>query len=135
MGAGRLVYGAGARQLVCAAAGAWLIAHTGKAVLGGPAQPSLRARVVLHAEETATSTADRVQMNVLLPDGMGVTEACSEALLPSAGGQLVVLAKHVPMMTATDVGVLRLTGGHLETIGGHGRIRNGRPQPAVDMCQ
>merc|ERR1712113_1128099 len=38
---------------------------------------------------------------------MGVTEACSEVILPSASGQLGVLANHAPMMTALDIGVLR----------------------------
>jgi len=94
------------RQLACAALAAWLLAHIGSAFLGA-AQPSLRARVALHAEESAGSTADRVQMKVLSPEGMGVTEACSEVILPSASGQLGVLANHAPMMTAIDVGVLR----------------------------
>jgi len=94
------------RQLACAAAGAWLLAKVGTAFLGGTAQPSLRAQVALHAEETVSAT-DRVQMKVLSPEGMGVTEACSEVVLPSASGQLGVLANHAPMMTAIDVGVLR----------------------------
>merc|ERR1719210_834769 len=94
------------RQLTCAAVGAWLLAHVGTAFLGGKVQPSLRARVVLQAKETDVGT-DRVQMKVLSPEGMGVTEACSEGVLPSASGQLGVLANHAPMMTAIDVGVLR----------------------------
>merc|ERR1719210_3296507 len=94
------------RQLTCAAVGAWLLAHVGTAFLGGSVRPSLRERVILHAED-AVSTGDRVQMKVLSPEGMGVTEACSEVILPSASGQLGVLANHAPMMTAIDVGVLR----------------------------
>merc|ERR1712039_972866 len=44
---------------------------------------------------------------VLSPEGLGVTETVSEVVLPSASGQLGVLANHAPMMTALDVGVLR----------------------------
>jgi len=40
-------------------------------------------------------------------EGAGVTETVSEVVLPSASGQLGVLAGHAPMMTALDVGVLR----------------------------
>merc|ERR1711879_183549 len=50
---------------------------------------------------------DRVQLNVLSPEGFGVTESVSEVVLPSASGQLGVLSNHAPMMTALDVGVLR----------------------------
>merc|ERR1711971_520078 len=50
---------------------------------------------------------DRVQLKVLSPEGLGVTETVSEVVLPSASGQLGVLANHAPMMTALDTGVLR----------------------------
>merc|ERR1711941_260620 len=50
---------------------------------------------------------DRVKLNVLSPEGFGVTETVSEVVLPSASGQLGVLANHAPMMTALDIGVLR----------------------------
>ena len=95
------------RQLACTAAAAWLLAHIGTAFLGGAPQQSLRARVAVHAEENTPAATDRVQMKVLSPEGVGITEACSEVVLPSASGQLGVLANHAPMMTAIDVGVLR----------------------------
>merc|ERR1712039_1078715 len=44
---------------------------------------------------------------VLSPEGLGITETVSEVVLPSASGQLGVLANHAPMMTALDIGVLR----------------------------
>merc|ERR1712217_906054 len=53
------------------------------------------------------SSGDRVQLKVLSPEGLGVTETVSEVVLPSASGQLGVLANHAPMMTALDIGVLR----------------------------
>merc|ERR1712190_386103 len=39
--------------------------------------------------------------------GVGITETVSEVILPSASGQLGVLANHAPMMSALDIGVLR----------------------------
>merc|ERR1711979_133045 len=50
---------------------------------------------------------DRVQLKVLSPEGVGITETVSEVILPSASGQLGVLANHAPMMSALDIGVLR----------------------------
>lgn len=44
---------------------------------------------------------------VLSPEGNGMTVACSEVILPSATGQLGILANHAPMMSALDTGVLR----------------------------
>merc|ERR1712190_142578 len=46
-------------------------------------------------------------LKVLSPEGSGVTVSASEGILPSASGQLGVLANHAPMMTALDIGVLR----------------------------
>mmetsp|Transcript_14470 Transcript_14470/g.34175 ORF Transcript_14470/g.34175 Transcript_14470/m.34175 type:complete len:189 (-) Transcript_14470:121-687(-) len=53
------------------------------------------------------SATDRVQLKVLTPEGLSEEHAVSEAILPSASGQLGVLANHAPMMTALDIGVLR----------------------------
>merc|ERR1712137_515771 len=47
------------------------------------------------------------QLKVLSPEGVGITETVSEVILPSASGQLGVLANHAPMMSALDIGVLR----------------------------
>ena len=44
---------------------------------------------------------------VLSPEGNGISVACSEVILPSATGQLGILANHAPMMSALDTGVLR----------------------------
>merc|ERR1712241_1142073 len=65
------------------------------------------SRAARRAEEGSASTTDRVQLKVLSPEGLGVTETVSEVVLPSASGQLGVLANHAPMMTALDIGVLR----------------------------
>ena len=44
---------------------------------------------------------------MLSPEGNGLDVACSEVILPSATGQLGILANHAPMMSALDTGVLR----------------------------
>mmetsp|Transcript_76280 Transcript_76280/g.172440 ORF Transcript_76280/g.172440 Transcript_76280/m.172440 type:complete len:187 (-) Transcript_76280:59-619(-) len=80
----------------------WSAAFTG----GAHAAGQLRGRVALRAEG-ASEGGDRVQLKVLSPEGLGVTETVSEVILPSASGQLGVLANHAPMMTALDIGVLR----------------------------
>eukprot|EP00929_Paragymnodinium_shiwhaense_P000874 TRINITY_DN10107_c0_g1_i2.p1 TRINITY_DN10107_c0_g1~~TRINITY_DN10107_c0_g1_i2.p1 ORF type:complete len:139 (+),score=28.45 TRINITY_DN10107_c0_g1_i2:64-480(+) len=87
------------------------------AFVGSPPTVSLRhlSPVVRYAEETATAVAEEVAtdsvnkilMSVLTPEGNTVKEAVSEVVLPSASGQLGVLAGHAPMMTALDTGVLR----------------------------
>eukprot|EP00443_Scrippsiella_acuminata_P014049 CAMPEP_0115241176 /NCGR_PEP_ID=MMETSP0270-20121206/38292_1 /TAXON_ID=71861 /ORGANISM="Scrippsiella trochoidea, Strain CCMP3099" /LENGTH=91 /DNA_ID=CAMNT_0002656183 /DNA_START=39 /DNA_END=311 /DNA_ORIENTATION=+ len=62
---------------------------------------------IARAAEGEASGADRVQLKVLSPEGVGITETVSEVILPSASGQLGVLANHAPMMSALDIGVLR----------------------------
>eukprot|EP00443_Scrippsiella_acuminata_P024498 CAMPEP_0115247382 /NCGR_PEP_ID=MMETSP0270-20121206/41522_1 /TAXON_ID=71861 /ORGANISM="Scrippsiella trochoidea, Strain CCMP3099" /LENGTH=212 /DNA_ID=CAMNT_0002662643 /DNA_START=72 /DNA_END=706 /DNA_ORIENTATION=+ len=65
------------------------------------------SRVARAAEKEGGSSGDRVQLKVLSPEGVGITETVSEVILPSASGQLGVLANHAPMMSALDIGVLR----------------------------
>eukprot|EP00933_Yihiella_yeosuensis_P022464 TRINITY_DN176_c0_g3_i2.p1 TRINITY_DN176_c0_g3~~TRINITY_DN176_c0_g3_i2.p1 ORF type:complete len:199 (-),score=48.46 TRINITY_DN176_c0_g3_i2:406-1002(-) len=50
---------------------------------------------------------DRIILKVLSPEGDGIDVSASEVILPSASGQLGVLANHAPMMSALDTGVLR----------------------------
>ena len=59
------------------------------------------------AEEYVAAAGDRLKLKVLSPEGNGITVACSEVILPSATGQLGILANHAPMMSALDTGVLR----------------------------
>nr|ABV72536.1 ATP synthase CF1 epsilon subunit [Heterocapsa triquetra] len=65
-------------------------------------------------------------MKVLSPEGTGITETVSEVVLPSASGQLGVLANHAPMITALDIGVLRYKQGGewkpLVTYGGFAQV-------------
>ncbi|CAJ1385450.1 unnamed protein product [Effrenium voratum] len=57
--------------------------------------------------EYVAAAGDRIQLKVRSPEGDGISVACSEVILPSASGQLGVLANHAPMMSALDTGVLR----------------------------
>eukprot|EP00438_Fugacium_kawagutii_P022057 Skav220168 [mRNA] locus=scaffold564:333783:338694:- [translate_table: standard] len=59
------------------------------------------------AEEKVAAPGDRLKLKVLSPEGDGISVACSEVILPSATGQLGILANHAPMMSALDTGVLR----------------------------
>mmetsp|Transcript_107181 Transcript_107181/g.149400 ORF Transcript_107181/g.149400 Transcript_107181/m.149400 type:complete len:194 (-) Transcript_107181:177-758(-) len=58
-------------------------------------------------EEKAVAEGDRLRLKIQSAEGDAVMEACSEVILPSASGQLGILANHAPMMSALDVGVLR----------------------------
>eukprot|EP00443_Scrippsiella_acuminata_P072450 CAMPEP_0115416612 /NCGR_PEP_ID=MMETSP0271-20121206/23704_1 /TAXON_ID=71861 /ORGANISM="Scrippsiella trochoidea, Strain CCMP3099" /LENGTH=214 /DNA_ID=CAMNT_0002840985 /DNA_START=73 /DNA_END=714 /DNA_ORIENTATION=+ len=82
---------------------AFLVGGGAAAARGRGASP----RVARAAEGEGSSSGDRVQLRVLSPEGVGITETVSEVILPSASGQLGVLANHAPMMSALDIGVLR----------------------------
>merc|ERR1719284_252329 len=62
---------------------------------------------VVRFAEGEVATADRIKMKLQSPEGEGIDMAVSEVVLPSASGQLGVLANHAPMMTALDTGVIR----------------------------
>mmetsp|Transcript_58552 Transcript_58552/g.117181 ORF Transcript_58552/g.117181 Transcript_58552/m.117181 type:complete len:195 (+) Transcript_58552:101-685(+) len=100
-------------KLVCVVVGVVLLQRCSLLFAGAGSSPSLRQApasrgpVARRAEEGGAASGDRVQLKVLSPEGLGVTEAVSEVVLPSASGQLGVLANHAPMMTALDIGVLR----------------------------
>eukprot|EP00418_Pyrodinium_bahamense_P091908 CAMPEP_0179034916 /NCGR_PEP_ID=MMETSP0796-20121207/12849_1 /TAXON_ID=73915 /ORGANISM="Pyrodinium bahamense, Strain pbaha01" /LENGTH=195 /DNA_ID=CAMNT_0020731187 /DNA_START=126 /DNA_END=713 /DNA_ORIENTATION=- len=102
-------------SVLCAVACTLLLKKWGEVFSAGAGQRALRlssahrtqSPIVRHAEEGSSAGADRVQLKVLSPEGVGITEAVSEVVLPSASGQLGVLSNHAPMMTALDIGVLR----------------------------
>merc|ERR1712226_1141229 len=74
---------------------------------GGRPAKAFRSPVLRHAEGEAAASTDRVQMKLLSPEGVGVSMAVSEVVLPSASGQLGILSNHAPLMTALDTGVIR----------------------------
>lgn len=91
-------------------AGALAANLLGNVFIGGwwyaASQSASRKSVTLRAEG-ATAVLDRLQLKVLSPEGQSFKESVSEVILPSASGQLGVLANHAPMMSALDIGVLR----------------------------
>merc|ERR1719199_148940 len=68
---------------------------------------SMRSSVARRAEGEASPSGDRMQLKVMSPEGNSFEGQASEVILPSASGQLGVLANHAPMMSALDTGVLR----------------------------
>ncbi|CAK0879548.1 unnamed protein product [Prorocentrum cordatum] len=96
-------------RLAVVAAAALLARHLA-AFVGPAARPAgaLRGPVARAAEGGgAVATVDRIKMKLQSPEGEGIDLAVSEVVLPSASGQLGVLANHAPMMTALDTGVIR----------------------------
>jgi len=103
--------------LVLAAVGVLALRQFQSAFVGAKPAVSLRhvspvIRLAEEAEtavdkEVATDEMNRIMMSVQTPEGSGLKEAVAEVVLPSASGQLGVLAGHAPMMTAVDTGVLR----------------------------
>jgi len=92
-----------------AAAGCAVVLRQAAFLAGGSAAaaPNRSGSRIALAAEGEGSSGDRVQLKVLSPEGVGITETVSEVILPSASGQLGVLANHAPMMSALDIGVLR----------------------------
>eukprot|EP00929_Paragymnodinium_shiwhaense_P113954 TRINITY_DN8226_c0_g2_i2.p1 TRINITY_DN8226_c0_g2~~TRINITY_DN8226_c0_g2_i2.p1 ORF type:complete len:197 (+),score=77.30 TRINITY_DN8226_c0_g2_i2:73-663(+) len=99
------------------AASCALLVRVWQAAFVGPQQVVIRAPAVARhaaaegavAEEKVVETNEKnkILMSVLTPEGSTVKEAVAEVVLPSASGQLGVLAGHAPMMSALDTGVLR----------------------------
>ena len=98
--------------LIALAAGALLAKNMGLGFVG--MRPSVRSSSVAmraeeegETEEKAVAEGDRLRLKVQSAEGDAIKEAASEVILPSASGQLGILANHAPMMSALDVGVLR----------------------------
>jgi F-type H+-transporting ATPase subunit epsilon len=49
-----------------------------------------------------------IQIKVISPDKVVVDEVVEEVILPSTTGQLGILSDHVPLLTALDIGVMRM---------------------------
>ncbi|BAP16967.1 ATP synthase F1 subunit epsilon [cyanobacterium endosymbiont of Epithemia turgida] len=49
-----------------------------------------------------------LQIRVITPDGIVLNEAVEEVILPSTSGQLGILSGHAPLLTALDIGVMRI---------------------------
>lgn len=99
--------------LIALATGALLAKNMGLGFVG--MRPSVRSSSVAmraeeeegEVEEKPVAEGDRLRLKVQSAEGDAIKEAASEVILPSASGQLGILANHAPMMSALDVGVLR----------------------------
>jgi F-type H+-transporting ATPase subunit epsilon len=49
-----------------------------------------------------------LKVKVISPDQVVVDQIAEEVILPSTTGQLGILTDHVPLLTALDIGVMRL---------------------------
>ncbi|AFY69184.1 ATP synthase F1 subcomplex epsilon subunit [Thalassoporum mexicanum PCC 7367] len=49
-----------------------------------------------------------LKVKVISPDQVVVDDEAEEVILPSTTGQLGILTDHVPLLTALDIGVMRL---------------------------
>ena len=49
-----------------------------------------------------------LNVRVITPDKVVLDAAAEEIILPSSTGQLGILADHAPLLTALDIGVMRL---------------------------
>ena len=80
----------------------------GSRPITGSSSVAMRAEAETEVvEEKPVAEGDRLRLKIQSAEGDAVMEACSEVILPSASGQLGILANHAPMMSALDVGVLR----------------------------
>ena len=52
-----------------------------------------------------------LNVRVITPDKVVWDAAAEEIILPSSTGQLGILADHAPLLTALDIGVMRLKNG------------------------
>nr|QCI08390.1 ATP synthase CF1 subunit epsilon [Ptilothamnion sphaericum] len=50
----------------------------------------------------------RLQIRVIAPDKIVWDATAEEIILPSSTGQLGILANHIPLLTAIDIGVMRV---------------------------
>jgi F-type H+-transporting ATPase subunit epsilon len=67
-----------------------------------------------------------LQVHVITPDRTVWNDAVEEVILPSASGQLGILSGHAPLLTALDIGVMRVRPGkdwkNLVVMGGFAEV-------------
>mgnify|MGYP005852887795 CR=1 FL=1 len=69
-----------------------------------------------------------LQVRVIAPDKTVWDDAAEEVILPSTTGQLGILTNHAPLLTALDVGVMRLRANQdwlaIALLGGFAEVEN-----------
>lgn len=80
-----------------------------------------------------------LQVRVIAPDKIVWDDSVEEIILPSSTGQLGILTGHAPLLTALEVGVMRLRQGKqwraLALMGGFAEVENNEVKVLVNAAE
>ena len=78
-------------------------------------------------------------VRVITPDKIVWDDAVQEVILPSTTGQLGILSGHAPLLTALDIGVMRVRPGKdwkaIAVMGGFAEVENNEVQVLVNSAE
>ncbi len=80
-----------------------------------------------------------LQVRVIAPDKIVWDDSVEEIILPSATGQLGILSGHAPLLTALEVGVMRVRPGKewqsISIMGGFAEVENNEVKVLVNAAE
>ena len=80
-----------------------------------------------------------IQVRVIAPDKIVWDDSVEEIILPSATGQLGILSGHAPLLTALEVGVMRVRPGKewqsIAVMGGFAEVENNEVKVLVNAAE
>ena len=80
-----------------------------------------------------------LQVRVITPDKIVWDDDAQEIILPSTTGQLGILTHHAPLLTAIDIGVMRVRSGKewkaIALMGGFAEVENNEVKVLVNGAQ
>ena len=80
-----------------------------------------------------------LQVRVIAPDKIVWDDSVEEIILPSATGQLGILTGHAPLLTALEVGVMRVRPGKewqtIAVMGGFAEVENNEVKVLVNAAE
>lgn len=78
-------------------------------------------------------------VRVITPDKVVWDDAVQEVILPSTTGQLGILSNHAPLLTALDIGVMRIRPGkdwqNIAVMGGFAEVENNQIKVLVNAAE
>ncbi len=78
-------------------------------------------------------------VRVIAPDKVVWDEVVQEVILPSTTGQLGILSNHAPLLTALDIGVMRVRPGkdwkNIAIMGGFAEVENNEVKVLVNAAE
>ncbi|UXE63138.1 MAG: F0F1 ATP synthase subunit epsilon [Woronichinia naegeliana WA131] len=78
-------------------------------------------------------------VRVIAPDKVVWDEVVQEVILPSTTGQLGILSNHAPLLTALDIGVMRVRPGkdwkNIAVMGGFAEVENNEVKVLVNAAE